>query len=87
MMIGVEFESDRVADAVEIACFTRGLLVLRAGETTVRIAPPLVLTDAQAASGLAIFEEAVARVEADGPDAYGPLLPGHEAGPGVPEGS
>jgi 4-aminobutyrate aminotransferase len=87
MMIGVEFESDRMADAVEIACFTRGLLVLRAGEATVRIAPPLVLTDAQVASGLAIFEEAVARVEADGPEAYGPLLPGHEAGPGIPEGS
>jgi 4-aminobutyrate aminotransferase len=87
MMIGVEFESDTMADAVEIACFKRGLLVLRAGEATVRIAPPLVLTDDQAGAGLRIFEDAVGDVEAQGPAAFHPIVPGHEAGPGTPEGT
>jgi 4-aminobutyrate aminotransferase len=85
LMIGVEFDSAEVADAVEVACFTRGLLVLRAGDTTIRIAPPLVLSEEQAKAGLKIFDEACALVEERGVSAFGPLLPRREAGPGTPE--
>jgi len=85
LMIGVEFESPEVADAVEIASFRQGLLVLRAGDSTVRIAPPLIITDEQAKSGLRIFDEACSIVEERGAAAFGPLLPGHEAGPDAPE--
>jgi 4-aminobutyrate aminotransferase len=85
LMIGVEFESPEVADAVEIASFRQGLLVLRAGDSTVRIAPPLIITDEQAKSGLRIFDEACSLVEERGAAAFGPLLPGHEAGPDAPE--
>ena len=46
--------------------FQRGLLTLEAGQTVVRIAPPLVLTEAQAAIGLKLFGEAVAEVAAKG---------------------
>jgi 4-aminobutyrate aminotransferase len=87
LMIGVEFDSAEVADAVEIACFTRGLLVLRAGDTTIRIAPPLVLREEQAKAGLRIFDEACSQVAERGVTAFPPLIPGHEAGPDVPEGS
>jgi 4-aminobutyrate aminotransferase len=40
------------------------VLVLEAGMTVVRIAPPLVLTEDEAAIGLRLFGEAVAEVAA-----------------------
>jgi 4-aminobutyrate aminotransferase len=62
LMIGIEFESAERADAVEMACLRRGLLVLRAGDRAIRLAPPLVLRADQAATGLRIFGEACADV-------------------------
>ena len=63
-MIGIEFASGGIADAVEMACFHRGLLTLRAGDTTIRMSPPLLVAREQAATGLRIFEEACAEVAA-----------------------
>jgi 4-aminobutyrate aminotransferase len=66
MMIGVEFRS--VATKVPIPEFTakleqlafsQGLLLLGCGESTIRIAPPLVLTAEQALIGLEIFEKCI----------------------------
>jgi 4-aminobutyrate aminotransferase len=62
LMIGIDFESGERADAVEMACLRRGLLVLRAGDQAIRLAPPLVLREDQAATGLGIFDEACAEV-------------------------
>jgi 4-aminobutyrate aminotransferase len=62
LMIGVEFPDHDTADAVEKACFGRGLLVLTAGDSAVRMSPPLVLREDQADAGLHIFEEACAEV-------------------------
>jgi 4-aminobutyrate aminotransferase len=62
LMIGVEFPDHDTAFAVEQACFRRGLLVLGAGDSAVRMSPPLVLTAEQAETGLGLFEEAVAEV-------------------------
>jgi 4-aminobutyrate aminotransferase len=64
LMIGVEFDTHEHADAAEWAAFQRGLLTLTAGHSVVRIAPPLVLTADQAATGLKLFGEAVAEVAA-----------------------
>ncbi len=64
LMIGVEFDTHEHADAAEWAAFQRGLLTLTAGNSVVRIAPPLVLTADQAATGLKLFGEAVAEVAA-----------------------
>jgi 4-aminobutyrate aminotransferase len=64
LMIGLEFPDHDVADAVEKACFRRGLLVLTAGDSAVRMSPPLVLREDQADAGLRIFEEACAEVAA-----------------------
>jgi 4-aminobutyrate aminotransferase len=64
LMIGVEFGDGETADAVEMACFRRGLLTLRAGDSTIRISPPLVLNGEQAATGLRLFEVACAEVGA-----------------------
>jgi len=62
LMIGVDFQNGETADAVELACLRRGLLVLRAGDSVIRIAPPLVVRHDQARVGLRIFEEACAEV-------------------------
>jgi 4-aminobutyrate aminotransferase len=62
LMIGVEFASGEVADAVEMACFHRGLLTLRAGDSTIRMSPPLLVTRDQASTALRLFEEACAEV-------------------------
>ena len=63
-MIGVEFDTHEHAAAVEWACFQRGLLTLECGHSVIRMAPPLVLTEAEAATGLKLFGEAVAEVAA-----------------------
>jgi 4-aminobutyrate aminotransferase len=64
LMIGVEFDTHEHAAAVEWACFQRGLLVLEAGHTVIRVSPPLVLTEAEAEIGLEVFAAAVAEVAA-----------------------
>jgi 4-aminobutyrate aminotransferase len=64
LMIGVDFGTHEAAEAVEWAAFQLGLCTLTAGKSVVRISPPLVLTEAEAATGLRIFGEAVAEVAA-----------------------
>jgi 4-aminobutyrate aminotransferase len=64
LMIGVEFDTHEHAAAAEWASFQRGLLVLEAGYTVIRVSPPLVLTEAEAEVGLEIFGAAVAEVAA-----------------------
>jgi 4-aminobutyrate aminotransferase len=64
LMIGVEFADHDVADAVEKACFRRGLLVLTAGDSAVRLSPPLVLRSDQAETAVRLFGEACAEVQA-----------------------
>jgi 4-aminobutyrate aminotransferase len=59
LMIGVEFRSGELADAVQQAAFERGLLVLECGERTIRMSPPLVVTAAQAEVALRVFEDAI----------------------------
>jgi 4-aminobutyrate aminotransferase len=62
LMIGIEFDTHDHSAAVELAAFQRGLLTLECGHSVIRMAPPLVLTEAEAATGLRIFGEAVAEV-------------------------
>jgi 4-aminobutyrate aminotransferase len=87
LMIGIEFDDAEIADAVEVACFKRGVLVLRAGDSTVRMSPPLVIDQDQAAVGLRVFEEACADVAARGPEAFLGGRGAGEAAPGDPEGA
>jgi 4-aminobutyrate aminotransferase len=62
LMIGVQFDSGETAEAVQDAALQRGLLVLEAGEDVVRMSPPLVVSEAEMATGIRIFSEAVADV-------------------------
>ena len=65
LMIGVQFDSGETAEAVQWAAFTRGLLVLAAGEDVVRMSPPLIVNEAEVETAVWLFGEAVAAVAAD----------------------
>ena len=62
LMLGIEFADAETADAVEIQCFHHGVLTLRAGDSTIRMSPPLVVNREQAATALRIFEDACADI-------------------------
>ncbi len=64
LLLGIELAAPVAADVAR-ACADRRLLVNAVGEATVRIAPPLVLSDDEVALALAGIEEAVATVAAD----------------------
>jgi 4-aminobutyrate aminotransferase len=64
LMIGVDFATHADAAAVEQACFRRGLLVLTCGERTVRLAPPLTISEEQARTAVDVLVAACADVRA-----------------------
>jgi 4-aminobutyrate aminotransferase len=71
LMIGVEMVKDKVTkerakaetDAVMLACFKRGLMVLPCGPNSIRFSPPLILTQQQADTAVEVFAEALHDVE------------------------
>jgi 4-aminobutyrate aminotransferase len=71
LMIGIELVKDKAtrepATALrnrwETLAFERGLMVLGCGETSLRLCPPLVLTEEEAMVGLDILEDALTEVE------------------------
>ncbi len=71
MMIGMELVKDRKTKeyateernkALDL-CFQNGLLILPAGKSTIRIIPPLTISEANLNKGLDIIEEAIKRVQ------------------------
>jgi 4-aminobutyrate aminotransferase len=71
LMIGVELVKDKstrepaaaVRNRVEILAFERGLMILGCGETTLRICPPLIVSEQEATVALDILEEALTLAE------------------------
>jgi 4-aminobutyrate aminotransferase len=65
MMIGIELVKDRETkqyaikerDDLILRTFKRGLLILGAGPSSIRLAPPLITTTDQAETGIKIFED------------------------------
>jgi 4-aminobutyrate aminotransferase len=64
LMIGIELASHELSEAVAQLCFRRGLIVLECGKKAIRISPPLILTEAQAAVTAKLFAQAVADAQA-----------------------
>ena len=70
LMIGIELVRNRQTkeratserDALVMAAFRRGLLVLAAGANTIRLSPPLVITKEQAETAVSILDEALAEI-------------------------
>jgi 4-aminobutyrate aminotransferase len=71
LMIGVELVKNRKTkvpaeeerDRMIMEAFRRGLLLIGAGPSSIRLAPPLIVTKQQMDMGLEIFEEALKAVE------------------------
>lgn len=59
LMIGVQMATPQIRDAVIEECFRRGLLILGAGPSTIRISPPLIIDEEQATIAAGIFQSAV----------------------------
>ncbi len=66
LMIGVEFDTAEHAEAVQWACFQRGLLVLECGRSSVRMSPALTVSPEEMETALRIFGEAVQEVALHG---------------------
>ena len=70
LMIGIELVSDRITkapmrdkrDAIIYEAFKNGLLLLGAGESTVRFIPPLIINEQELQTGFDIFEKVLKRV-------------------------
>ncbi|HVM31341.1 MAG TPA: aminotransferase class III-fold pyridoxal phosphate-dependent enzyme [Candidatus Limnocylindrales bacterium] len=65
LMVGVELASGELAEAVQWLAFRRGLLVLEAGESVVRMSPPLVVTEQEVDTAVRIFGDALAEAARD----------------------
>ncbi|HWE86300.1 MAG TPA: acetyl ornithine aminotransferase family protein [Terracidiphilus sp.] len=71
LMIGIELVKDKqtrepnpaLRNRVETLAFERGLMVLGCGETSVRLCPPLIVTEDEATVGLDILEDALTAAE------------------------
>ncbi|MEZ4448936.1 MAG: acetyl ornithine aminotransferase family protein [Nannocystaceae bacterium] len=75
LFVGVEFVVDRetkkpakefVHNLGQLA-FSKGLLLLSCGQSTIRIAPPLVIDEVDVAIGLRILDECITELSAKGP--------------------
>jgi len=71
LMIGIEIVKDQqsrepagaLRDRIVELAFERGLLILGCGETAIRLAPPLIVNEHEAAIALDIFEGCIAKIE------------------------
>jgi 4-aminobutyrate aminotransferase len=71
LMIGIELVKDKATrepatalrNRVETLAFERGLMVLGCGETTLRLCPPLIVSEQEATVALDILEESIALAE------------------------
>jgi len=59
-MIGIELASGELRDAILNECFRRGLLILGASRSTIRLSPPLVIDEEQADFAVDTISEAIA---------------------------
>ena len=70
LMIGIEIVRDRATkeragaarDALVMAAFRRGLLILGAGPNTIRLCPPLVITKEQAQTAIDILDASLVEI-------------------------
>jgi 4-aminobutyrate aminotransferase len=74
LMIGIELVEDKKskkpaskkAEGVMMQSWKRGVAVITCGKSTIRIAPPLIITRELVDSGLDIIEDAIKHVEKQG---------------------
>jgi 4-aminobutyrate aminotransferase len=62
LMIGIQMSTAELRDRIISECFSRGLLVLGAGASTIRLSPPLIIDEEQADFAVETFSQAVSAV-------------------------
>jgi 4-aminobutyrate aminotransferase len=73
LMIGIELVKDKATrepagaqrNRVETLAFERGLMVLGCGENSIRLCPPLIVSEGEAMVALDILEEALTQTESE----------------------
>jgi len=65
LMLGIEFENGKLRDSVVEHCFTRNVITLGAGTSTLRLAPPLIITKEQIAQGIDVIRQSIIAALAD----------------------
>ena len=68
LMLAVEFESAERRDAVQAAAFERGFLILGCGKRTIRLLPPLDVTEREIELGAELFVESANAATTTAPD-------------------
>jgi 4-aminobutyrate aminotransferase len=68
LMIGLELPNGRAAEELQNACFRRGLLVLEAGESAVRLSPPLMIDRDQCETALRLLADSLEEVQTSSQD-------------------
>ena len=71
LMIGIELVKDKTTrepatslrNRLETLCFERGLMILGCGETSIRLCPPLIVSEEEATVALDILEDCLTQVE------------------------
>ncbi|HYY86402.1 MAG TPA: aminotransferase class III-fold pyridoxal phosphate-dependent enzyme, partial [Nitrososphaeraceae archaeon] len=61
LMIGLEFDTKITRDNIVKRLFKRGLLVLPAGIKSIRIMPPLIINEEDAARGISLINDTLRR--------------------------
>jgi 4-aminobutyrate aminotransferase len=59
LMIGIEFDTKITRDFIVKRLFKKGLLVLPAGKKSIRIMPPLIINEEEAAKGLFLMNDTI----------------------------
>ena len=59
LMIGLEFDTKTTRDAIVNRLFKKGLLVLPAGMKSIRIMPPLIINEEEAAKGVSLINDTI----------------------------
>ena len=73
LMIGIELVKDKetrepateLRNRVETLAFENGLMILGCGETSIRLCPPLIVSEEEATVGLDILEDVLTQVETE----------------------
>jgi 4-aminobutyrate aminotransferase len=61
-MLGVEFHKKEIRNKVMNRLFKNKLLVIPSGVKTIRILPPLVITEEEISKGMDIFEKVLKEI-------------------------
>ena len=59
LMIGIEFDTNIARDFIVKRLFKKGLLVLPAGKKSIRIMPPLIINEEEAAKGVYLINDTI----------------------------